>query len=60
MHAVRELAVPAHATHSFRSGGDHIMLVDLTRPLRAETRFRVVLTRRGAPALRAIVTVRGP
>ena len=59
MHPLHALPVAAHTTHAFRTGGDHVMLVDLARPLRAGQRFRLVLTRRGEPSLHTTVAVRG-
>jgi periplasmic copper chaperone A len=50
-------AIPAGATHSLDRGGDHVMLMGLTRPLATGDRFTLDLTFEAAGKVVVIVTV---
>jgi hypothetical protein len=50
-------AIPAGGAHRFDRGGDHVMLVGLTRPLAAGDRFTLDLTFETAGKVVVVVTV---
>ncbi|WP_034387249.1 copper chaperone PCu(A)C [Deinococcus sp. YIM 77859] len=60
MQAVRTLTVPAGGTLNLTQGGDHLMLMDLKRPLKVGETLRLKLTAKDGRTLNVNAVVRLP
>ncbi|WP_104990159.1 copper chaperone PCu(A)C [Deinococcus sp. NW-56] len=60
MSAVKSLTVPAGGQLALKPGGDHLMLMDLKRPLKPGERVPLVLVARDGRTLTVSATVRLP